>query len=536
MDDAKPDLLAGRYRQLETIGAGGMARVFLAEDERLGRRVAVKRLHADSPSNAAERFEREARLGAALNHPNLVSIYDIVTEREAVLIVMELVEGRTLREELARGPLSLGRVASVARDIAAALDHAHEQEIVHRDVKPANILLREDGVSKLADLGIATAAASTQITSAGTVLGTPAYMAPEQLEEGRVGRAADVYALAAVLYEALAGEQAVPGSTPVQIAHRVATGPPPDLAAVWPGAPRGAAEALSRGMAREPGDRPRSAGELATALERSLEDAPTRSLATAAGGSRAAAAGAAAAGAGAAAGGMAAGRADPARVLGERARSAPSAGRGPRVSAGLPVGTASRAPDEARSRRRIPPWAPVAAVAAIALVVAGSLALGGGGVGADEQAREQAAEDQRGAERPRGGSSGSATPTEGQPPAAEPSPSPPAEESPAEESSDGGGAPAPAGDAVELNDRGYDLIRQRRYEEAVPLLRQSVAGFDEESTSMSRAFALYNLGTALRRSGSPAEAIPFFEQRLAISDFKAEVVQRELAAARREAG
>ncbi|MGI8661252.1 MAG: serine/threonine-protein kinase, partial [Thermoleophilaceae bacterium] len=279
-DDAHSKLLAGRYRQLGTIGSGGMARVFLAEDERLGRRVAIKRLHADSPAEAAARFEREARLGASLNHPNLVSVYDIDTESEAVLIVMELVEGETLREEIARGPLAIGTVTGVARDIAAALDHAHGQGVVHRDVKPANILIRADGVAKLADLGIATAAAYTQITSVGTVLGTPAYMAPEQLDGGRIGPATDIYAFATVLYEALAGRRAVQGATPVEIAHQIAAGAPPDLAEIWPDAPRGAADALAWGMERDPADRPRSAGDLAAALERGLSEADTRSMRT----------------------------------------------------------------------------------------------------------------------------------------------------------------------------------------------------------------------------------------------------------------
>jgi serine/threonine-protein kinase len=554
MDDAQPVLLAGRYRQLETIGAGGMARVFLAEDERLGRRVAVKRLHADSPSDAAARFDREARLGASLNHPNLVSIYDIVTEEEAVLIVMELVEGRTLREEIARGPIGLGTVTSVARDVAAALDHAHAQEIVHRDVKPANILLRdEDGVAKLADLGIATAAASTQITRVGTLLGTPAYMAPEQLEGDRVGRAADVYALAAVLYEALGGEQAVSGSTPVAIAHQVATGPPPDLARVWPDAPAGAADALAWGMARDPRERPRSAGELVTALQSGLDDSPTQRLtSTGSGGRRGAAAGAAGAAAagglaGAAAGGLVgagrgddrAGRGDhagaptaardPARVLAEREGPGATAARGPRVGTQTGADTAARPPTYGRGRRRVPAWAPVAAVAAIALVIAGSLAFGGGGDGEGDQASQPAADSRDSGGQGEG--SESPAPAEEEAPAPAPVEEAPEEEAPVEEE-----APAPTGDPVALNDQGFALIKQGRYQEAVPLLQQSVEGFDDGDTSMNHAFALYNLGTALNRSGRPAEAIPFLEQRLAISDFEVPTVERELAAARRGAG
>ncbi|HEX5908886.1 MAG TPA: serine/threonine-protein kinase, partial [Thermoleophilaceae bacterium] len=173
------ELLAGRYRTLRLIGTGGMARVFLAEDQRLGRQVAVKRLHAHSPEDIARRFQREARLGAALNHPNLVAVYDVETDGESVLIVMEYVEGTTLADELKAGALGVDRTVAMISDVAAALDAVHEKGIVHRDVKPANVLLRsKDGMAKLADLGIATAAESTRITVSGTVMGTAAYMAP----------------------------------------------------------------------------------------------------------------------------------------------------------------------------------------------------------------------------------------------------------------------------------------------------------------------------------------------------------------------
>src|SRR5215210_6207614 len=131
---------AGRYRVVRRLGAGGMATVYLAEDERLGRRVAVKRLHADSPEDVAQRFAREARLGASLNHPNLVSVYDTVTDDDGVLIVMELVRGESLADALREGPLETEDALAVVRDVASALDHAHSHGVVHRDVKPANVL------------------------------------------------------------------------------------------------------------------------------------------------------------------------------------------------------------------------------------------------------------------------------------------------------------------------------------------------------------------------------------------------------------
>src|SRR3954468_1769905 len=257
------NLLAGRYRVLGRLGSGGTAVVMLAEDERLGRKVAVKRLHAESPDDAARRFEREAKLGASLNHPNIVAVYDIDTDDEGVLIVMEYVGGRTLRGEMDARPMQPARAIEVLCGIAAGLDHAHKQGVVHRDVKPANVLIAErDGAVKLTDLGIATAAERTHITRSGTVLGTAAYMAPERLDGNAGGPPVDVYATAAVAFEMLSGRKAVTGRTAVEVARRVMEAPPPDLAEALPGTPARAAEVLKRGLAKEPAERPARAGEL----------------------------------------------------------------------------------------------------------------------------------------------------------------------------------------------------------------------------------------------------------------------------------
>ena len=267
-------LLAGRYRVRKRLGAGGMAAVYLAHDERLHREVAIKRLHkAERDDIDARRFEREAKLGASLSHPNLVSIFDTEEDDEYVLLVMEYVEGETLADALARGPLEPRRAVAVVRAVADALDHAHAAGIVHRDIKPANVLLGRGGSVKLADLGIAKAVERTDITDTGTVLGTPSYMAPEQLQGGGLGPAVDTYALAAMAFEMLTGRKAHRGRSAAEIADRVVNEPPPDPRDVNPAIPAAAAVVICGGMAKDPADRPRSAGEFATRLERDMEGA-----------------------------------------------------------------------------------------------------------------------------------------------------------------------------------------------------------------------------------------------------------------------
>ena len=216
MPSAREDApaLAGRYRIIRQLGHGGMASVLLAEDERLGRLVAIKRLHTSSPEDALARFRREARIGASLNHPNVVSIFDSTTDEDSLLIVMEYVDGESLKERLARGPLEMDAAIEVLKQIGAALDHAHAAGIVHRDVKPSNVLIAGDGNAKLADLGIATAVDATRITSTNDIIGTLSYIAPERLENAPDDASADVYSLAAVAFEALSGQKAQRGRTP----------------------------------------------------------------------------------------------------------------------------------------------------------------------------------------------------------------------------------------------------------------------------------------------------------------------------------
>jgi eukaryotic-like serine/threonine-protein kinase len=456
-------LLAGRYRVLSRLGAGGMASVLLCHDERLDRRVAVKRLHADSPGEIEQRFVREAKLGASLNHPNLVSVYDTAVEDEGVLIVMEYVQGESLALALMRGPLEPAHVAGIVEQLGDALDHVHGQGVVHRDVKPGNVLLRDDGVVKLADLGIAVSIDQTRVTQSGVVLGSAAYMAPEQLEGREIGPAADVYALAAVCFEALTGEKARPGRTPVEIAHSVATTPPPDVRSHVPDLPAAAADALTRGMALDPADRPRTAvrlaAELADALRRPLRPEPT---------------------------------------------------------------TAPLRPAPRASRR---PLAGVLATAVLALVAAAVVAavmLSNDGDEGGQRSERPAQNQQSQAQQRQPESSETAQ---------EPSEPAPAEQPAAPDTS----ASVDPARGASLNEQGFELMGQGDFAGAVPVLRQAVASWPEDSTDLEYAYALFNLGKALNQSGSPAEAIPFLEKRLNWSNQRG-VVKQELKLARQNAG
>jgi hypothetical protein len=264
-------VLAGRYRIVRHAGSGGMATVYLARDEVLDREVAVKSVHAEPESELGRRIMREARLGAGLRHPHLVTVFDVVPEGGALLLVTEFVEGETLADALRRGPLDVPRALEVLRAVAGALDEAHSRGIVHRDVKPANILLGARGAVKLADLGIATAADSTRITKTGGALGTIAYMAPEQFEPGPATAAVDVYALAAVAYETLSGRRAYEGATAFGVFERLRQGElPPDVREHRPDLPEAVTRAVRHGMATDPAERPASAGALVAELEGAL--------------------------------------------------------------------------------------------------------------------------------------------------------------------------------------------------------------------------------------------------------------------------
>jgi eukaryotic-like serine/threonine-protein kinase len=264
-----PTLLGDRYRLGERIASGGMGAVYRAVDETLGRQVAVKALRrelADDPT-FLERFRREARAAAGLSHPGVAGVYDYGERGGQPFIVMELVEGETLAERLAaRGSLPWQEAFAIGAQVAAALAAAHAHGLVHRDVKPANILLGRDGRAKVTDFGIAQAAQTATLTRTGMVLGSANYVAPEQAKGGHVGPAADLYSLGCVLFEAVTGGPPYRGGNLVAIATQHVSAPVPDPRARRPDLPAEAAALITRALQKDPAGRFPSGVAMAAAL------------------------------------------------------------------------------------------------------------------------------------------------------------------------------------------------------------------------------------------------------------------------------
>jgi serine/threonine protein kinase len=257
--------VAGRYEVERTLGGGGMAVVYLARDTDLGRPVALKVLaeNLTDDDELRQRFVREARLAARLSHPNVVRVYDAGEQDGRPYIVMECVDGESLAELLRRqGRLDADRVVELGLQACAGLEHAHRAGLVHRDVKPANLLLTRDGTLKVADFGIAHAVGGTRVTAVGTVLGTATYLSPEQAFGEPVTPASDLYSLGTCLYELLAGDPPYGHETLGELFSRREAGPPPGLH----GVPPELESAVRQCLERDPHDRPASASELAGML------------------------------------------------------------------------------------------------------------------------------------------------------------------------------------------------------------------------------------------------------------------------------
>jgi serine/threonine-protein kinase len=521
--------LPPRYRVVRHIANGGMATVWAAQDALLERLVAVKTLapgYAADPS-ARRRFTREARAAARVSdHPNVVTIFDIGDHEDQAFIVMEHFAGGTVSDRLKRddGPVPVATALRWLRQTASALDAAHAADIVHRDVKPGNLLLDEHGRLAVGDFGIASIAGETQMTAAGQVLGTAAYLSPEQARGLPATPASDRYSLAVVAYELLCGRKPFEGETPMAQARARLDGEPPTPT----GPCVAAASALKHGLAQDPAARPSTASAFVDELEAVLAAGggdPT--LATAVVPS-------------------ARDRSD------EGLRFSRAQARGATPVAAPPV--AARAPSPADRRPPAdPPPAPVARhrphrrawafAALVALCLAGGAGAAligdngntGGGSTAGQAARSTpssktgsaAASAKKGAATTPSSSTAADTGGMAAGQASTPTASTPAPSAPA---TDGRSA-------VQLNNTGYAMLPGDP-QGALPLLQQAVEKFRSSGATSGTdyAYSLYNYGWALRLAGRPAEAIPYLEERLRISDYKRGIVQQELQTAQAQAG
>ncbi len=440
---AQGAMLKDRYRLERLLGRGGMAAVWLAQDEVLERPVAVKVLSdtiASDPEFLA-RFRREAHVAAGLTHPNLIGVYDYAEGDERPYLVMEYVPGETLAERMNREEAVDCR--KLASELLGALAHIHAAGIVHRDVKPQNVLLAPEGSAKLIDFGIALPRDATALTRTGHLLGTARYIAPEVMAGGAATERSDLFSCGVLLRDCLGGR-------------------PPDRL-------RGP---VARLCEEDPEARPVSAAQALSQIERS------------------------------------------ARATGQATqRFAPVGDAAPASPAREPVPTRRLEP----SRPRLP-WVRTAAVLSILGGLAAAVLLATSGP--SERQREARPAQAEGRSNVAGdGGAAAEAPAEEE--------AVPVEAEPAAEADTASGAT--------LNEEGFELIQAGSYEEAVPVLEEAVRSFPAGSEDLNYAYALFNLGNALRLSGRPEEAIPILEQRLAIPN-QTETVRGELEAAQREAG
>ena len=509
--------LPERYSVVRHIANGGMASVWEANDELLGRSVAVKVL---SPQFAADdaarrRFTREARAAARLStHPHVVTVYDAGEHDGQAFLVMALYPGGTVADRIKAGPVDRADALDWLEDAAGALDLAHGEGVVHRDVKPANLLLDAGDRVAVADFGIATAAWETSMTSTGLVLGTLAYLAPEQRAGSVATPASDRYALGLVARELLTGGRPQTEATPTVL-------------------PAAAEVALMHATAEDPERRPPTCAALVAELEAALgEEDRTAATQPLAPRPRA--------------------LATPIPPVGEptaahaahpsappTSRPARAATPPPRRVAPAPAALAADGPPPRRSSSA----KALVALAVVALLVGigAALAASQGGSGdPDARASPQTTErEPRTTTGERETSTSTSTPAPAPGPEPEPEPAPKAKPKPKADPEPTAPAPAAATKSraalVAQNNAAYLRTKRDPAGQVAPL-QEAVDGLCTDTSDMNCAYALFNLASALRLSGRAGEAIPLLERRLAISDFKTGTVRAALAAARRDAG
>jgi eukaryotic-like serine/threonine-protein kinase len=269
------ELIAERYELVDLVGSGGMSSVYCAFDTLLERNVALKILHEQftADEDYVERFRREARAVAQLSHPNIVTVIDRGEQDGKQFIVFELVDGENLKELVERGgPLPVRRALEIGLEVARALAFAHAQGLVHRDVKPQNVLLNTEGRAKVTDFGIVRSTGVAGNTETGTVLGTSHYIAPEQARGEQVDAQTDVYSFGVVMYELLTGEVPYPGESFLSVAMRHVNDPVPSVSEQRPDTPLRLASLVERCMAKSPADRPASMDAVVRELEACLAE------------------------------------------------------------------------------------------------------------------------------------------------------------------------------------------------------------------------------------------------------------------------
>ncbi|HEY2636737.1 MAG TPA: serine/threonine-protein kinase [Solirubrobacteraceae bacterium] len=492
------------------IANGGMAGVWAAEDQLLGRPVAIKVLAphlAEEPVNA-QRFQREARAAAQLSgHQNVVTVYDVGEHEGRAFIVMERAEGGTVADRLREGRPSREQALQWLRETAAALDHAHDVGIVHRDVKPANLLLDAHDHVRVADFGIARIATEDTMTLTGQLLGTAAYLSPEQVEGHGATPASDLYSLAVVAFELLTGERPFGGDHIAAQARQHVEAPPP-RASERADLPVGVDVVLQRGMAKDPEARWPSATAFVDALAGALAPKEGRRGRTTRtvplGGRRAASAGAA------------------------EAAPPPATPRRPREPAGGEGGGSRRAKL-------------LIAVVALLLVGAGvAWAVSQGGSSSDTGAKSQASTNHK-TQKKSAPKQQASTPSTSTPSS---SSSTPTQSTPSQtSSSSGSGSSSGSSDAASLQSQGHSLVTQGKASEAIPVLQRALKATGRSTdecihptgSCLTYAYALFDLGVAYDATKNPNAAIPILEQRLRI-DNQRPAVEAELAKARQVAG
>jgi eukaryotic-like serine/threonine-protein kinase len=483
--------LPDRYRVVRHIANGGMASVWEAHDELLDRAVAVKLLssHLSEDDRARQRFQREARAAAAVsNHPNVATIYDVGEHDGRTFMVMELLTGGTVADKLRSGDRISPRTAMRwLHDAASALDAAHAADIVHRDVKPANMLLDDAGRLAIADFGIARLALEDQLTATGTVLGTAAYISPEQAVGDPATAASDRYALAVVAYELLTGARPFEAENFAAQARAHVEDDPEPASERNHDLPAEVDEVLARGLEKDPGARYGSSAELVDRLDDALSGPPTPPPAT--------------------------------------TRSTRLMGGGPPPRTAPPVAAGSARPAPRRRNAGVL----LAALATLGLiaVIAVLLLSGGDGDGGNQTQAEQTPQRTE-------------TPTPTEEPkdtaTAEPTAEPTAEATPeATETA------APSGEvdldkARQLQLDGFNARQAGDYARSLQLSQQAIDACGNSNQLDPCGYALFEKGLALNRSGRPDEAIPVLQERLdRFGDNDAGEVRKELNAAKKAA-